>query len=434
VTAPRRVAPVQVSSGRARALRTLPAWIMLAVLFGAGVWRLIPIVRQSFAMYPTASTVAIVLFGLYAVPFVLLLRAIDYLKRQPALLRLAAFAWGGVVATSAAIVGGSALQDVLAKTVSPGFAAQWGPSVGAAGLEEVLKLLGVLAIALAAPRALTSVVDGFVYGALVGLGFQVIEDVLFAVNAVALNGAGDVAGPVVVTFVLRGFVGGLWSHTLFTALAGAAVAYTLGRTERSGTARAVIAVALFAAAWGSHFMWNSPWLSDGFGYGPLGGLAAVIVKGIPALVVAVLLIVAAERREADYYSALLAGLADPRIATAEEIRALVSPRRRLGARRQARSRLGLAGGHAVRRLQRAQALLAVALARDPSRQRGTEVLRRRRDVLGSRHRLVALALAGSPGNRRAAVVAASGVIAAETLAVAIVVAGIGLAIQLLGGA
>jgi RsiW-degrading membrane proteinase PrsW (M82 family) len=427
VTTPRRSAPAQIQSGRLRALRSLPAVLTLVGLLAIGAWRLAEVLHSAFAVYPVASGVAVGLFTLYAVPFVLLLRTIDYLERQPTLLKLGAFAWGGAVATTAAISGGAALEDLLAKSVSPAYAAQWGPAVASAGLEEVLKLLGVVIIALIARRSFTSVIDGFVYGALVGLGFQVVEDVVFAVSAVALNGAGDRAGPVVVTFVVRGFIGGLWSHTLFTGLSGAGVAYGLVRTDKPLPVRVAVAVSLFAAAWGGHFLWNSPWLSNGFGFGPLGALAAVLIKGIPVLLVGIVLLVAAERREADYYSALLASVADPRIATEDEIRALVSPRRRFAARRRARTRLGWAGGRAVRRLQRAQAQLAVALSRDP----GAEVVHRRRDVLGRRHQLVALSLAGGPANRRTAALATSALVIGETLLVGVLAAGVALLIRLM---
>ena len=86
-------------------------------------------------------------------------------------------------------------------------------------------LVVLVMIALLAGSQINSVLDGFVYGALAGLGFQVVENIVFALNAVDLAGAGDRGGPVVATFLLRGFLGGLWSHTLFTALAGAGVAY-----------------------------------------------------------------------------------------------------------------------------------------------------------------------------------------------------------------
>ena len=128
---------------------------------------------------------------------------------------------------------------------------------------------------------------------------------------------------------MRGFLGGLWSHTLFTALAGAGVGFFVARRDRPVWQRTVVAVVLFVVAAGFHFLWNSPLLAGGVDLGLLGSEPrCVLVKGIPALLVGVVLLVAAERRQADYYAGLLAGLGDPRIATADEIRALVSPRRR----------------------------------------------------------------------------------------------------------
>ena len=49
---------------------------------------------------------------------------------------------------------------------------------------RLLKTLGVVIIVLVARRQINSVVDGAVYGAFVGLGFQVVEDFIYAVNAV----------------------------------------------------------------------------------------------------------------------------------------------------------------------------------------------------------------------------------------------------------
>ena len=426
-------APRQLGApGRFDILFRPALWLLVLVLAG-GAWRLSGILRSSFANYPIAATTAVVLFALYAIPFVLLLRLIDYLEREPVSLQVTALAWGGLVATTAAVAGSSALQNILAKWVSPGYAAQWGPAVAGAGIEEVLKALGVVAIALVARGQIRSVVDGFAYGALIGLGFQVVENVVFALNAVALQGSDSVL-PVIVTFLLRGFMAGIWSHTLFTALAGAGIAYFLVRRDRPMRVRLAVAIGLFLLAWGTHFLWNSPLLGDGFGYGLPGVLTALVIKAIPALVVGILLIAAAERRQADYYAAVLAGLADPRIATREEIVALVSPRRRVARRRRARLRLGHRGARAVRRLQSAQAKLAVALSREPSREPGAEVARRRREVLVRRHELMHLSLVAS-GTRPPAHpgVAASAVLVVYGLVIALMVAGIGVAIRVLGG-
>jgi RsiW-degrading membrane proteinase PrsW (M82 family) len=403
---------------------------MLVIMIIAGGWRVGVILHRSFVAYPVAATGAVALFVLYAVPFVVLLRIIDYLERKPFLLQAAAMAWGGLVATSAAISASTAMQNVLAKVISPQYATEWGPAVVGAGVEEILKVLGVVTIALVARAQINSVVDGFIYGALVGLGFQVVEDIVFAVNAVAVDAGDDRMGPVVVTFFLRGFLGGLWSHTLFTGMAGAGMAFALTQRNRPPLVRGAVCAAFLGVAWGFHFLWNSPLLADGFGYGVLGVIAAMLLKGLPALAVGVTLLVAAERREADYYAAMLAGLGDHKVATPDEIEALVSPLQRVAARRKARLRLGWAGARAVRRLQRAQAQLAVAVSRDP----GVEVLRRRLDVIARRHQLLALSLAaGQLPRRRATALNAPAVFALQVLVVGLLVVGIGLAIRALGG-
>jgi RsiW-degrading membrane proteinase PrsW (M82 family) len=406
-----------------------PALWFSVLLLGLGGWRIGLIMHRAFAAYPKATAVAVALFLLYAVPFILLVRVIDYLEREPLLLQGAAIAWGGLVATSAAISGSTAVQDILAKLSTPRFATDWGPAIGGATIEEILKVLGVAMIALLARSHINSMVDGFVYGALVGLGFQVVEDVVFAVNAVAVNSGTDQVAPVVATFLLRGFLGGLWSHTLFTALSGAGVAYFLVRRDRSLRVRITVAAALFLVAWGFHFLWNSPLLGAGLGLGVVGLIGVLLLKGIPALLVGAVLIVAAEHREADYYAAMLAALADPRVATPDEIRALISPLRRFAARRHARLRLGWAGGRAVRRLQRSQARLAVAVARQPP----AEVTRRRRDVMTRRHDLLALGLTGTGPTRRAAVLTGVAMIIGELLVVGLLLVGVGLAIRVFVG-
>jgi protease PrsW len=416
--------PLPAGMAPARGPAARPSTYVLAAAYAVGLWRIGWVLAQGFADFPMATIAAAVLFVAFAVPFVLLVRMIDYLEREPLGLQVMAILWGGVVATSAALNGGTALQNVLAKLISPAAAARWGPAVTGAAVEELVKVAGVVAIASAAPRQINSVVDGFVYGALVGLGFQLVEHMVFALGAVALDEGVDAVGPVIGTFLVRGLLGGLWSHTLFTALAGAGVAYAITRRDHPAWQRTAVASLLFCAGAGLHFLWNSPFLAVEPRLGLLGVAAIVLVKGIPALLVGIALLVAAERRQANYYSGLLAGLGDPRIASPDEIATLVSPRRRVAARRQGRTRLGWKGARAVRRLQRAQAQLAVALSRDP----GAEVRRRRRDVLSRRHQLLALSLHGQGRPRRGRLVGAA-LAAAEALIVALVVLGLAAAIR-----
>jgi len=360
-------------------------WVVLTLLV-AGAVRFTLIAVRFASTYPVATLTAVVLFALLAVPFWLFVSELDFLEREPIGLRVIAVAWGGLVATTVSIPGSAALEDVIAKVGSPHLAADWGAALAGPTVEEIAKTLGVVAIVLIARAQVNSVLDGIVYGALAGLGFQIVEDVVFALGAVALAGHGDAVRPVVSTFLLRGLLSGMWSHTLFGALAGAGVGYLVVRTDRSRARRLGVAALALFGAWASHVLWNSPILTDGLGNGGLALFAVLVLKGLPPLVLILLLVRSAHDREAGYYVGKLAELHDPELITEAELAVLGSGARRAAARRQA----GRPARATVRRLQRAQARLAVELSRAPSPAEDESVRRRCADVREQRRVLVGL--------------------------------------------
>lgn len=339
--------------GEDRLTRTPVFWLVL-ILVAAGAVRIAVIGGEFFSAYPKATLTATALFALLAVPFWLFLADLDFLEPEPVGLQILAFAWGGLVATSASIGAGPAVEALIGHPVLTG------PAV-----EEIAKTLGIVAIVVIARAHFNSVLDGIVYGAIVGLGFQIVEDIVYALAAVAQAGHGDSTQPVVATFLLRGFLAGLWSHTLFGALAGAGLGYLAVRRDRSRPRRIGVALLAVLGAWGAHALWNMPVFDYGLGTGGLALLAVLIFKGLPPLLLILLLIRAAHDREADFYTARLAELDDPSLVTAGEIAALRSGQRRAEARRHARLRGGPRAQASVRRLQRAQARLAVELSRSP---------------------------------------------------------------------
>jgi RsiW-degrading membrane proteinase PrsW (M82 family) len=374
-------------------------WLLVGLLV-IGAVRLGAMVTAPLARYPVAMTTAFVLFALYAVPFVIFILGLDQHEREPPLLLAAAFAWGAVVVTAAAVPANVAADSLVAKVVSPRFAALWGPAIAGPTVEEPLKLLGILVVALLGAAQLNSVVDGIGYGAMVGLGYQVMENISYAAVAVQTAGTGDRIEPVFSTFVVRGVLGGPWSHTAFTALAGAGIGYAVVRVDRSPAARAGAAALCLAGAWLGHFGWNSPLLADGFGLGTPGQLVVLVVKGGPVLALALVLVHLARRREGDYYATLLSGLADSRIVTPTERHAISSPAGRAALRRAAYARAGAAGDRAVRRLQECQARLAIELSRGPAGGGLSPAASARAcEVLQARHALAAVDL-GAPGSRR----------------------------------
>ncbi|GAA2579445.1 hypothetical protein GCM10010435_65700 [Winogradskya consettensis] len=380
-----RTAPVQPGAEPGLGLIRRPAfWIVLALLAAGGV-RMALIAAHYAATFPIALLTATLLFALLAVPFSFVVAELDFLEREPPVLLAVAFAWGGLVATSVSIPGSGALDDIIAKLGSPGLAADWGAALAGPTVEEIAKTLGVVAIVLIARAQVNSVLDGVVYGAVVGLGFQIIEDIVYAMSAVALAGRGDTVEPVFTTFLLRGFLSGVWSHTLFGALAGAGIGYLVVRGERPRRTRIGAATLAVLGAWASHVLWNSPLLRDGLGNGAVALLAVLVLKGLPPLVLIWLLVRSAHDREADYYAAILVELNDPELITPAEVEALRTGSRRASARSHARARAGWRARGAVRRLQHAQARLAVELSRGT-----TDLTRRHLEVRRQRHLLVSL--------------------------------------------
>ena len=396
--------PVRPAAGPDQRVSRAPVTWLLGLMLTWGCCGSVLMLWPAVLRYPGAMLVATVAFAVYAVPFLLFITDIDYLEPEPRWLMTVAFAWGGGVAMTAAVPGVAALTSLLAKATSPEFAASWGAALAAPTIEEPVKLLGVVMIALVAGREVNSIIDGLVYGAVVGLGFQVVEDITYAANAVDAYPGTDQLTPVLVTLFARGFVSGLWSHTVFTALAGAGVAHVLvHRGRRPLWRRLGIAAICFAGAWICHFTWNSPLLTGG-----VGRLAELLIKGVPPLVLVLALTKTAGHREAEYYVRLLERLGDPRIASRDELVALGSRAGRIHARAAACRRAGwrperlwLVGTavrvhRAMHQLQRAQARLAVALSRTDADRHdhaggpdSALVRQARRDVLVARHRLIA---------------------------------------------
>lgn len=311
---------------------------------------------------PDASMLAVVVWVAYAVPFVFVIVWLDLLEPEPVPFIAAALAWGAVVATSLAYIGNTALLSIVFKIGGAHFTQDWGTAIAAPTNEEVLKALGVVVVILIAKRQVNTVLDGIVYGAFVGLGFQVFEDLIYTlrgVNAAAQAGA-SATEQVWQYFLIRGLAGGLYSHAVYTAIVGAGIAYFVVRTDRSLQHRVAVVAALFAASWFMHFVWNSRWLNDqATGTAEYFGVA--FIKGLPALVLLFLLYRFARKREVAWFDAALQG--EDEWVTPEEVATLHSRSARRAAGKAERLRTGARGARMLRQLQQSQVRFAVAIVR-----------------------------------------------------------------------
>ena len=334
-------------------------WLFLALL---GIGGYLFLNEQSiFSQLPTALALSWGLVLIYAVPVFVLVYRLDLFEREPKLMLAAALIWGGVIAVSLAGYANDAWLSVLGKIAPADFTSDWGAAVVAPVTEEILKLTGVVCLFLIVPAEFDGVMDGFVYGAMVGLGFTVVEDVSYFIQATAAFGGADQAGPVLDTFLIRIVAGGLYSHVLFAGLTGMGFAYFVTRRQESFRKRLFVFGALVVAGAGAHFVWDSPWMASVLDIAPgtdkpstfqwiqYGGL-----KGLPFLALLVLMVVFATRSEEKNFRAIVAGEPDPQVITEAEIKSLGSLWSRRRARSAARRLRGPQGSKLTGQLQSAQ--------------------------------------------------------------------------------
>lgn len=141
---------------------------------------------------------------------------------------LGALAWGGLAATAYAQIGNTEFGDLIAKVAGSDFADRFGTSISAPLVEESLKTIGIIGLALIPGARLRTPLDGLFYGVLVGAGFQVVEDFFYTIGSLA--GSGDGVGAIIQTFVLRGVLLGLFSHAVYSGIIGAGIGYAVSRT------------------------------------------------------------------------------------------------------------------------------------------------------------------------------------------------------------
>jgi RsiW-degrading membrane proteinase PrsW (M82 family) len=339
---------------------------------------------------------------LYAAPVAVLVYLLDLYEREPIPLLIAAFVWGAVAATTLSAIGNAGWGVVVARVGGPEFAARWTAALTAPFVEEILKGLGIVLIVLIARDEVDDVMDGFVYGALCGLGFAVVEDVFYFI---AVFG-GDLGG-VLEGFFVRVIASGLYSHVLYTGLVGMAIGTLITRRDgRPRRARLGPAALLAGAAVLGHFLWNSPILEFFPAHPWEGGEwflipLATAVKGLPLLLFVVLAVRLAHGRERRWLQAALMSEVEQDAVTPDELSILESPRARRRSRHAMRTRAGDRASGLLGRLQREQVNLAMVRSRVAS-ESDPALLRQRALCRSLRDALEAIPGAGSAGGTQPA--------------------------------
>jgi RsiW-degrading membrane proteinase PrsW (M82 family) len=158
----------------------------------------------------------------------LLVGALDRYEREPLLTMLGAFLWGAIIAIppTLSIEHGlnAALLGVFSAHGAAAALAQAAMQAGVAGVtEELAKGAGLLLLLLALRDEFDNVTDGIIYGALVGAGFAMVENVVYFAVAPRAD-----LGILIIGRVALGWL----SHSTFSALFGAGLGYIRETRDR----------------------------------------------------------------------------------------------------------------------------------------------------------------------------------------------------------
>jgi RsiW-degrading membrane proteinase PrsW (M82 family) len=200
-----------------------------------------------------AACIPTTAFGLFVV------RRLDRNEKEPWRLVLVAAAWGAIVATSMVIWAESLWGAIAERTLIPGPGLDASNAFSAGLLEELAKGIAVLLLFLVMRNEFDDVVDGIVYGAAVGLGFNFMESIAYMTNLYSIfspAGAGGYAAGF--QWYARQVLGLFFGHATYTALIGAGIGIARQMLGRRQKVVAIVSGFLIAVA--AHFSWDA-WLA-----------------------------------------------------------------------------------------------------------------------------------------------------------------------------
>ena len=299
-----------------RRRRSPLTWVTMIVL---GLGALVVAILIVLTGGPVASLITIVLAAISFPVLILILFWLDRYEPEPARYRLAALGWGGVVAVVLSFLAEQLLFAV------PGTSDFIDTAVTAPIVEEAGKGLFLVAVVIFRRAQIHGLLDGLIYGALVGVGFAFVEDILYYLSSLE-------SGALPITFFLRGVMGP-FAHPLFTAATGIGVGIAV--TTRQPAVRVLAPILGYVAAVVMHGIWNGStfWGGDGF----LFAYAAIM---LPLLAIVLAVAIWARSREGKMLTAALQQIVAMGWIRPEEIRWVARLSDRMSARgvRQAAGR------------------------------------------------------------------------------------------------
>lgn len=364
--------------------------------FVIGIFALALIPAVWFVRLITGTPLIILLTALVpAVCYSGLLVLIDRYEREPGRLLFVAFFWGAVIAAFLSSTVNDFFHTWVTGIVGADRAHLLTPVLVAPIIEEISKAIALFILILFWHEEFDNVIDGIVYGALVGAGFAMTENFGYFTLAAVQGGMSGL----VQSIYLRSFLGG-FNHAAFTAAAGAGFGYA--REALSAEMQLLAPVIGLVGAILQHIAWNAiasqmimgVLCNQGFPGGPCQPAPSTVglFVVIPLIVAAVIgpggltllvLAVLALRREADVIVTELHDEVRRGVLTSDEYARLSSIRGRLGAEWQVLRDYGFQPWLILRRMHHAATELAFCRWR---RRRSKESPQVRQDSLEDRYR------------------------------------------------
>lgn len=198
-------------------------------------------------MIVTLSIIAALIPALF---YVIVIYWFDRYEKEPMWLLAAAFLWGAIPSIIIASIFNSLLSIPFELLVEGGTAEALSAALVAPPVEETIKGLALLAIFFLWRNEIDSPLDGIIYGAMVGMGFAMVENVFYFVET--FNADGLEAWGVNIFF--RAIVFGL-NHSLFTSMSGLGIAVAL--MSKNNLTRFFAPIAGWCLAMFLHFAHNA---------------------------------------------------------------------------------------------------------------------------------------------------------------------------------
>lgn len=156
------------------------------------------------------------------------------------------------------LTAGGAIGDILAyvgwEDALASFAGAWPEETGKGMIVALFLML--------LPHTWNKPWHGLQLGLLVGLGFELVENLEYGITGGFEHGSSDTIGTLIAWAIRTAFGGGL--HMMFSALVGFGIGLALLHPALSITHRLLAGLAGFLSGFGAHFIWNYQWPESTF--------------------------------------------------------------------------------------------------------------------------------------------------------------------------